>query len=234
MNNDLAQQAITAALAANWEEAVKLNKLILRKNKINIDALNRLARAYSELGDLERAKKNAKRALKIDKYNNIATKSLEKWENLKGISIVKTTPTSSSSEMFLEEAGKTKILKLLNLGAKDKVLNNLDTGDEVTLAIRGHRACLITLNGAYVGRLPDDIASRLKKLIKYGNEYNAHIKSIDKEEVCVFLRETKRVKELEDIPSFSTDKVNYIAFTPPELVHDKSEIKKSLNKEEDE
>jgi len=48
----------------------------------------------------------------------------------------------------------------------------------------------------------------------------------------VFIRETKRVKEVADIPSFTSEKINYISFTPPELIHKKESLKNSVTDED--
>lgn len=231
MDKDPAREAITLALEGSWEKAVEVNLQILKKDKEDIDAMNRLARAYAETGDMVKARKTAQDTLKIDPFNPIAAKSLEKWKGLKKGETYNSKP--SSPQTYLEEPGKTKIATLLHPGSP-KLLAKLDSGDEVKLDSHSHRVCVNTQDAKYIGRLPDDLSARLKKLIKYGNTYTAFIKSINKEEVKVFLRETKRVKELENIPSFPSEKIDYISFTPPELVHDKNEIMKDIPNDEDE
>lgn len=229
MIKDLAQKAVSEALGGNWEEAKLLNKEILKTNPKDVDALNRLARAYAELGNLEKARLTAKKVIKADPFNNIATKSLEKWKGLKKGETFKSG--QSSAHLFLEEPGKTKIVSLIHLG-DTKVIAKLDSGDEVKLNPHSHRISILSLNGKYIGRLSDDLSARLKKLIKYGNVYQAYVKSSDTKEVKIFLREVKRVKKLADIPSFSTEKIDYISFTPPELVHKKEAILSTEEEEE--
>ena len=230
MHNDLAQKAISAALKANWDAALELNKQILKSDPEDVDTLNRLARAHSELGEIAKAKKIAQKVVKIDPHNTIAAKALKKWKILKKGE--KASPTKFSARVFLEEPGKTKIISLLHLGDSNKVLANLDSGVEVMLKLGNRRISVCTLNKKYIGRLPDDLSVSLIKLIKRGNEYQVFIKSSEPQEIKVFIRETKRVKELENIPSFSSEKINYISFTPPELVHKKQTIK--VTGEEDE
>jgi tetratricopeptide (TPR) repeat protein len=230
MNNDLAQKAISSALKANWEEAVKLNKKILKDEPKDVDALNRLAKAHAELGEISEAKKIAQKVIKIDPFNSIAQKSLEKWKGLrKG---EKAPPTTFSAEAFLEEPGKTKIVCLLHLGDSKKVLANLDSGDEVGIKLSSHRISICTPQGKYIGRLPDDLSAHLGKLIRRGNKYQILIKSAEPQEVRVFIREIKRAKELAEIPSFSTEKINYISFAPPELVHKKERVATSVEEED--
>jgi tetratricopeptide (TPR) repeat protein len=223
MQNDLAQKAISSALKANWKNALELNKTILKNDSKDVDALNRLARAYSELGEIDKAKKIAQKVVKIDPHNTIATKALDKWKGLrKG---EKASPSKFSARVFLEEPGKTKIVSLLHLGDSKNVLASLDSGDEVVLKLGSHRISVCSLSKKYIGRLPDDLSASLIKLIRRGNEYQVFVKSSKPQEIKVFIRETKRVKELESIPSFSSEKINYISFTPPELVHKKETIK---------
>src|SRR3989344_1623983 len=221
MDQDLPQEAISAALKGDWKRAVEINSNILQIDKIDTDAINRLARAYAELGNFQKAKAECNKVLRIDPYNMIATKSLEKWKNLKKGETYTSHP--SSAQIFLEEPGKTKIVSLLFLGDA-KVLAKLDSADEVRLNTNSHRVSVLTTDNKYIGRLPDDISARIKKLIKSGNEYQVYIKSAANSDVKVFLREAKRDKSLSDIPSFASEKIDYISFTPPELVHKKEDV----------
>jgi tetratricopeptide (TPR) repeat protein len=217
MDITLAQKAISLALSGNWEEAEKINLEILSDTSDDIDALNRLARCYSELGKAEKAKETAKKVLVVDPLNSIAQKCLEKWASVKngdrhraGISV---------SESFLEEPGKTKIAPLMHLGDA-AVLASVDSGDEAVLLPHAHRVSVTTMDGKYIGRLHDDLAARLRNLIKSGRKFQVLIKSIDpKKDVTVFIRETGESSKDDPGPSFPTEKIEYVAFTSPELVH---------------
>lgn len=229
MNNDLAQESILCALSGNWQKAVELNLQILKAEPQNTESLNRLARAYSEIGKTTLAKKTSQEVLKIDPFNSIAAKSLEKWKVLKkGKSFAS---HSINSETFLEEPGRTKVVTLLHLG-DPKTLVKLDSADEVKLDHHSHRVSVMSQDGKYVGRLPDDLSARMKKLITQGNVYQTFIMSVDKAEVKVFIREVERSAKLADIQSFQTEKIDYVSFTPPELVHSKDEIELSIPTEE--
>lgn len=221
MDEDLAQKAISAALKGDWSRAVKINKKILQINPRNLDAFNRLARSYAELGDLVKAKQTAQKALIIDPFNSIALKSLDKWRLLKKSESY--VSKNYSAEDFIEEPGRTKIVNLMHLGA-EKILAKLDSGDEVVLNPHGHRISVVTNDGIYIGRLPDDVGCKLKKLISLGNEYKVLIKSIEPQEVKIFIREKKTVPKLASIPSFPMEKIDYVSFTPPELVHKKEDL----------
>ena len=221
MQQDLAQEAISAALRGEWKKATEINLQILKSDQENGEALLRLGRAYAETGKIDQAKKTLQKLLKFDPFNNIALRFLDKWEDLKNGDTYTSHPSAPQS--FLEEPGKTKIVSLINLGNKD-VLAKLDTADEVKLDTHSHRAVINTMDNVYIGRLPDDISARLKKLSAMGNTYQVFVKSIDKNEIKVFIRELKRNKKLSDVPSFIPEKIDYVSFTPPELVHKKEVI----------
>jgi len=221
MKNNLAQSAISAALSGNWKKALEINKDILNGNSDDIEALNRLSRAYAELGKLGKARQTARQILKLDPFNTIAKKALTRWKNLKKGETY--TSGSSDARVFLEEPGKTKNISLLHPGSK-KVLAKLDSGNEVKLNTRSHRVSVTAKDGKYIGRLPDDLSVHLKKLIRFGNEYRVFIKSINNSEVRVFIRETKRAKKIAELPSFSSEKISYISFTPPSLARKKNVI----------
>jgi tetratricopeptide (TPR) repeat protein len=216
MDTSAAQTAITFALSGNWKEAVRVNLEIISQNPEDVDALNRLARAYWELGKVSEAEDTTQKVLKIDPVNQIAQKCAEKWKSSEGGGVHVSSPTST--ETFLEEPGKTKLVTLLNLGDA-KVFANLDPGEEVKLSSHAYKVSINSPDGKYIGRLPDDLAARLRNLIKSGNKYQVLMKSVDPKEIKVFIRETEKGPKVRDIPSFPTEKIDYVAFTPPELVH---------------
>lgn len=217
METTLAQKAIAEALAGNWAEAIKLNLQIIKAAADDVDALNRLAKAYSETGKMDLARKTANKVIEIDPINSIAKKCLEKWKVAKDIKN-HSHSTTITTDAFLEESGKTKIVHLVNTG-DDQVFATLNPGEEVKMSCYSHKVSVATDNGKYIGRLPDDIAARIRNLIKYGNKYQVLIKSVQPKEVSVFIKEIERGAEAPDTPSFPTEKIEYVSFTPPELVH---------------
>lgn len=220
MEITLAQKAISLALSGNWEEATEVNLQILKDSPDDVDALNRLARAYAELGKLPLAKETAKKVVTLDPLNPIALKCLEKWKTI--TSMQKSTSPTISVDSFLEESGKTKLIPLLNPG-DSKVCGALDPGEEVKLSTHAHSVSIITKDGKYLGKLPDDISARLRNLIKTGYKYQVLIKSIEGKDVTVFIRETERPEDAK-MSSFPTEKIDYVSFTPPELVHKEQPI----------
>jgi len=204
MINDLAQQAIEAALGCEWNKALELNRLILLKAPDNIDAINRCAKAYFELGNYEDALFYTKKALEKDPLNNIANKCIDKYRVGK-----KNGNTAKDrniiQRIFLEEPGKTKIVQLLNL-AETEYLFTLESGDEAKLNIGRYRVNVCSPEGKYIGRFPDDIASRLIQLIQQGSKYSVFIKSAEQKLVKVIIREIKNSDNIIREPSFPIDR----------------------------
>ncbi|HEX6976737.1 MAG TPA: tetratricopeptide repeat protein [Patescibacteria group bacterium] len=184
MDPELAQRAITAALNGDWHQAVKVNTQILQIEPDNIDALNRIARAYCEIGNVEKAKRTSKKVLKIDPFNGIACKCLKKWER---VNVTNGSSSKTGPLAFLEEPGKTKIVKLINLG-DSKIIANLDCGDEVRLIPHSHSVSVTTMEGKHVGKIPDDLAMRLINLMRNGGTYQTLIKVAEPEGVKIFIR----------------------------------------------
>lgn len=222
MDKNLAQKAINLALKCEWEKAIEINEQILKSSKKDIDALNRLARAYAEIGKTAKAKQHCQKVIKIDPFNQIASKALKKYKKAK-TNMKTVSDKSAGPSTFLEEPGKTKIVTLLNPG-DSKFLAVLDAGDKVILNTHSHRVSITTSNGKYIGRLPDDLAARIKTLVSGGNKYEIFVKSIDNTCVKIFIKEIEKGKDFVNTPSFHSEKIQYISYTPPSLVNKKSPI----------
>lgn len=232
MPEDLAQKAIAAAIAGQWPQALELNRELLKQDKSNITALNRLAHAQTELGKIKEAKLIYQRVLRLDRYNPIALRNLEKLKKRKVRGQRKSLVLDTS---FLEEPGKTKMALLLHLG-DEKVIAQLDSGEEVQLSAGRYRVSVQTTNGKYVGRLPDDLSVRLIKFIRGGSVYQVLVKSAEPAEVKVFLREVEKSQKFANTPSFpaAPKEKEYVAFTPPDLIHEEKPEVTTLEELEEE
>ena len=198
--------AIQAALNNNWQDACTLNKQILEEKPSDIDALNRYAFALLKIGKFKDAKKMYQAVLGIDESNPIALKNIKKLETLSKQKTNSTKTTASTqvamNDLYIEEAGKTKTVDLINLADK-KTLSFVQPGDYVMLQPRRSKIFIQTNDKTYIGMLPDSIGMRLTNLIKGGNEYRACVKATTDKSVKVFIREVKRASKFKNQPSFS-------------------------------
>ncbi|MFH0937624.1 MAG: tetratricopeptide repeat protein [Candidatus Daviesbacteria bacterium] len=205
----LAQQAITAALSANWEEALKLNQQIIDQNPNNIEALNRIARAYFELGNTTKAKQSFSLALEKDPYNQIASKFIKRIDAVrkKGSkkskeSHEKPIPTPLiDSGIFLEEPGVTKLVSLLKV-AEPQRLSLLSPGMAVNLVNKNRSISVTDQNDDYLGVLPDDLSHHLLRLTHGGNKYQAFIKTVKTNGLSILIREIHRSTRFRNQSSF--------------------------------
>lgn len=195
--DDLAQQAIQAAIGGNWKSAENLNRTILQNNASDIDALLRLANALFQLGKKKDATNLYEQVLKVDKFNVFANRGLERLKRAKPNGVVQ----HGLETLFLEEPGKTKTVGLVFV-AEPEVIAGLDSGERVLLLPRRHRMSVTTTSGAYIGRLPDDLSVRLLSFMAGGNSYTGVIKCANAEDVKVFVKEVVRSPKFAQTPTF--------------------------------
>lgn len=216
--DELTLTAINAATNRDWKAAIAANLSMLKQNSKDVDALNRLGRAYFETGQKTKAEEIYKKVLRLDKFNTIATKNLQLLHTSRFTRDGKSPISSSPPPVFLEEPGITKLVTLTRLG-DPKVISRMHPGDAVKIAARDHCVAVTSQSNDNLGRLPDDLASRLLPLLKGGNTYNAWIRSLDGG-IKIFIKEMSRGPKNKDLVSFPiTERLTYAAFTPPELVH---------------
>lgn len=216
------QAAISAAISGNWKDAIRINTYLLKQNPRDIDSLNRLGRAYLETGLKTKSRLVYEKVLRLDKFNTIAAKNIDliKSSRLTRGDGLHTSPPPA----FLEEPGITKTVSLIRLG-DPKTVSAMHPGAEVTIACHGHAVNVMSSGNAYLGRLPDDLSSRMRSFLASGNKYAAWIRSVDHNSLKIFVKELTRSAKYKNTPSFPvTEKLTYSAFTPPELVHQEKPV----------
>ena len=235
--NQTANLAINAAIENDWKCAIDLNKKILNSNPQDLDAQNRLGRAYLETGNLDKAKKTYQKVLKIDPYNVIAQKNLKRLAKVKGNckSHANNRPNGNhlfDNHVFLAEPGKTKLISLVKL-TTPTVLSSLCCGDEVFLNPKKHSVSVFDVAGQYLGALPDDLSHQIISLLAGGNKYQAYVKKIASNALQVFIREVFRSKKFANQPSFwETCNINVIPSTRQESARLKDDFENPNLEEE--
>lgn len=196
--HELHDKAIKSALSGDWEAAVEHNLEILAQSPQNVAALNRLARAYTELGQKDAAADAYNQVLKIDKYDVIATKNLKllphQKNNLGGVAL--------ADEDFIELPGITKSALLIKV-ANRNVLLSLVCKQKLVLIPRTSLVSIVTEDKTCIGYLPDDLSLKLKSLMKSGYIYSACLKGASDNTATIFIREIKRPKRTSAGPTFS-------------------------------
>lgn len=209
---DLTTRALSAAASGLWLEAIDLNlAIILKENRDDVEALNRLAHAYKELGQIKNSQTAYRKVLKLDRFNQIASKNLKFLKALPK-NFKKTSPlvnAENMNETFLEEPGKTKIISLINL-APLSVLMGLSCGSRANLVIKRRTVTVLNHHNLYLGALPDDLSAKLMRLINGGNRYEVFVKTVARKNLTVFIRELFRSSRFKSQPTFPVTNANHL------------------------
>jgi tetratricopeptide (TPR) repeat protein len=190
-----AEQAIAAALEADWPRAVDLNQKILETAPDDVDARNRLGRALLEQGRLDEAKAAFTEVLKTEPYNSIALRGNQRVTTLQEHKTKPaTTSTKTQPRLFIEDMGKTGILRLIN-PAPQHVLAKYSPGAECELREQEGLLALHARDGELVGFLEPKVGRRLIDLLRTGNQYVAALVSTDAANPRVAIREIAQSPE---------------------------------------
>ncbi len=162
------QQAQQLAADGAWEEAVALNREILEGASNDVQALNRLGKALSELRRYGESYAAYSRAAELDPANQIAKRNLQRLEPLKDQSdeaaAAERRRTQARQSMFIEEIGKTRLTELLGL-APNETLAQMNSGDAVELRVEDKQLVVYSEDGLRLGHLEPRLAQRLIALI---------------------------------------------------------------------
>jgi len=185
----LSKQAITLAMQGRWREAVVANESLIDNFPNDVNAYNRLGKAYMELGEYPQARGAYTRAVELDPYNTIAKKNLLRLSRL-GEAAVGSGDDSHKAEPqhFIEEAGKAGVVNLYRL-APSVILAKMVAGDRAYLKISGSSLIVENGRGEYLGEVEPKHGQRLIGLMKGGNQYTAAIISSAEEMVTIIIRE---------------------------------------------
>ncbi len=213
----LSKEAIAFAMQGRWREAAEVNKSILSLSPDDVEAYNRLGRAYLELGEYEQSKQAYEHAIGYDPFNAIARKNLHRLKYLKAGTSKEGELSKVEPENFIEEMGKAGVVKLYALGAKD-VLARMGTGDIVRLNRTGRSLMVENNQGEYLGQVDPRHAQRLAVLMEGGNQYTAAVVSALENSMSVIIREVYQdpnqvdklsfpPRGLEEVRPYVTDRV---------------------------
>jgi hypothetical protein len=232
----LAEQAITQASAAQWEDAADTNRKLLELGP-DAEAENRLAKALWELGMLAEAREHYQTALALDPTNRIAERNIDRLKVLLNAAGERTVAAAEGSKapvsIFVEETGKTGFAFLTDL-ATPKELAQVNPGDAVELTPEGSRLIAFS-NGMRIGVVEPRVAARLLKLIADGNKYAAGVTSLGDKDVRLIIRETFQDPSNYGKVSFPTaaKSTDLRPYTKGTLVREEMELEDDLEDDEE-
>jgi len=197
------KQAIVLAMQGRWREAVVANKSLIESFPNDVNAYNRLGRAYLELGEYSKAEEAYSQAIELDPYNTIAKKNLERLSCLREavIGLQGDSHHVVEPQHFIEETGKAGVVNLYRLPPPE-ILAKMVAGDRVYLKIDGSSLIVENARSEYLGQVEPKHGQRLIKLMEGGNKYTAAIISSTEGIVTVIVREVYQDPSQADRLSF--------------------------------
>ena len=221
------QEAIDAALNSNWQEALRLNLELAEKYPDDVETTNRLARSMAETGKFTQAKKLYLKVLRMDPYNTIAQKNLNRLSSMKkGDLETNQTPSNIKGDVFLEESGKTETTPLEDT-AMSSVLAGLRSGDKVNLMPQRNSITVISPSGKRIGKINDLLAKKIAQNLRSGSRFEAFVKSIllhsephgkKNSKVEIFIRETHRSSKI-SAPPFTSKSSSFTPYVREEALN---------------
>jgi hypothetical protein len=189
LKRQMTKEAIDLAMQGQWREAISVNKAIIENVPVDVDAYNRLGKAYMELGEYDQAKDAYNNALELDPDNAISKKNLSRLTQLEGVPVkTKEERPKAAPHIFIGDVGKAGVFNLHDV-ASGLVLAKMSAGDQVFLKVMGQQIVVENEEGEYLGKLEPQYGYRLARLIEGGNEYTSAIVSVDDSMARVIIRE---------------------------------------------
>jgi hypothetical protein len=215
LRNDRAKRAIALAMDNRWSDALVVNLSILSMFSDDLEAHNRLGKALTELGRHREARDAFQRALEISPHNAIARKNLGRLMRLGDDAPPSEAKNSSTApQAFIEESGKTSVTLLTN-PASSQVLLKMAPGHPINLQVEGGVLKAVDPADVCVGQVEPRLASKLTRLIKGGNRYEATVTSATEQELMIIIREVYQHPSLAGTVSFpSRGGVDYGVYLP--------------------
>jgi len=204
----LAEQAINLAMAGEWVEAIEVNRRLIDDWGPDVEAWNRLGKAYGQLGRITDARAAYESALKIDPNNAIAQRNLQRLSAIKDDSVVTSQDDRQRADpaFFIEETGKTIATSIFS-DAPRETLALVAAGDMLEMHPEGEVMAVATRSGQRLGVLEGRLSARLIELQGGGNEYAIAAISVEpaRRELRVLVREMRQSPQLAGRVSFPAE-----------------------------
>lgn len=186
-----------------WEEAAETNRRLVQQFEPDVEAWNRLGKAYVELGRIAEARDAYNKALEYEPANAIAQRNVSRLSLIKTPMAVVTRDHHDSvdARFFIEETGKT-VARSIFTSVAPEILANISAGDRLLLTPREDLIVISTVSGRELGALDGKLSGRLKELLDGGNQYAAAVVRIEGRYIRVLIRETYQSPQLTGRVSF--------------------------------
>lgn len=189
----LQSEAIHYATENRWQEALEANLNLLSLGE-EAETLNRVGKAYLELGRYDDARQTYERTLEVMPNNPIARRNLERLQDLANHPLETGAPQLApvgqiaDLRIFITETGKTTITTLVDVPG-ELVLGTVGIAQQVMLVLEERMIAVRTLDGMLIGYIEPKLAQRLSELLIGGNRYTAAVAQLTSHQIRVIIRE---------------------------------------------
>jgi hypothetical protein len=203
VRRQLVERSIELAMHSAWEEAVDTNRRLVQEFEPDVEAWNRLGRAYAELGRIGEARDAYNRALSVEPNNVIAQRNVHRLSLIKDdvVQVSRDHHDAVDARFFIEETGKTVARSIFTAVPQD-TLANISAGDRLQLTPRDDLVVVSTMSGTILGTLDGKLSARLIELLAGGNQYAAAVVRVEGRYIRVMIRETYQAPQLTGRVSF--------------------------------
>ncbi len=219
LRRDWSKEAISLALKGEWQRATEVNQAILSLFSDDVDAMNRLGKAFMEINEYGRAREVLSEVVLKAPYNTIAKKNLARLEQLESIpaSGKQIRKTGSVPRLFIAESGKSGTTTLQK-PASASVAASVAPGEPANLVVENKVIRVYVRDDEYLGQVEPKLARRLIRLIDGGNRYEAAVMGLNDWGISLIIRETYRHPSLHNISSFPTSKGEHRVYLDNDLL----------------
>ena len=202
-NRDLSRDAVALALKGEWERAADVNRAILELFADDVEAMNRLGKAFMELGRYNEAKEVLDALTQIAPYNAIAKKNLARLDTLVSspASTKQGRKSAAVTQLFIEESGKSGTT-VLRKTASSQIVARVAPSDPVNLEIENNTMNVYSPDREYLGQVEPKLGQRLIRLTYGGNKYVAAVVGVNEQGISIMIRETYRHRSLQNVCLF--------------------------------
>ncbi len=195
--------AVGHAMAGEWGAAASANLKLIAHDPSDLEAHNRLGKAYTSLGRSEDAIRAYRGALEIKPDNPIAQRNLARLETMDGDgNIADGVGAAAEMARVTGSVDGSAIATRLERTAGPDVLEGVTTGDKLTLEASPAGVRVSTISGKYLGVVNGKLSVRIAKLVVRGNRYEAFATGSGETGFSIQIVESFKHPDLDGVISF--------------------------------
>ncbi len=206
----MTQAAVAHALNGEWADAIQANRKLIAQAPTDIEALNRLGKAFAASGHLQDAIAAYSKVVEIDPRNVIAQRYLTRLAGA-GEADGLTEISGAAREMARvsgSTTGSAIVTRLVRTAGAD-VLCGAKVGDQVELEPSPAGIRVPATGGKYLGVVNPKLSVRLARMVMKGSRYDAFVAHNAGDDLRINIVEAYKHPSMSNIISFPAQYVEH-------------------------